>query len=46
MCAWGCVRGGVFVCVRIRVNLFEPMYVRLCMCVSACVYLPFVSVCA
>ena len=40
-----CVRGGVFVCVRVHVYVIVPMYVRLRMCVSACVCLPFVSVC-
>ena len=43
MCEY--VRGGVFVCVRMRVFVFVPMYVRLRMCVSSCVCQPFVSVC-
>ena len=41
-----CVRGGVFACVRVRVFVFVPMFVHFRMCVSACVCLPFVSVCA
>ena len=33
-------------CVRVRVCVFLPMYVRFGMCVRAYVCLPFVSVCA
>ena len=37
VCACVYVRRGVFVCVRMRVYVFVPMYGHLCMCVSACV---------
>ena len=40
VCAWECV------CIRVGVFVFPPMYVRFCMCMRACVSLPFVSVCA
>ena len=33
-------------CMRVRVFVLVPMFVCLRMCVSACVCLPFVSVCA
>ena len=36
----------MFICVHMRVYVFVPMYARLRRCVSACVFLPFVSVCA